>query len=202
MIFKSLKNLASDIRSGFKNIVTVYKGTRDLFMDYWRSYGGTGALLRSPYLHLAVFLLLPTFAIWSQPGWWDMVISVIPSMLGFTLGGFAIFLGFGDEKFKAFLAERETPQQPSLYLGLCASFFHFIFIEFIALVIALVAKGLWFNFPWPEPILMILPYLIYLGWGIGFGVFLYALSAALAAGAQIFRVARWYESHKNQKIDD
>lgn len=176
----------------------MYKGVSQIFGRYWQAYGGGRALLRSPYLHLAFVLLAITYPIWSAPQWWDQVISVVPNLLGFTLGGFAMFLGFGDEKFRALLAEpdEDDPDAPSLYVGLCATFVHFIVVQVVALIFALVAKAWWFHYPWPASVANMLPVLNLIGGAIGFGFFLYAITSAVAATMHVFRMATWYEQHQ------
>jgi hypothetical protein len=177
---------------------TMYDGVREIFSRYWRAYGGWRALRRSPYLHLALLLLLATYATWSQKEWWDQVISIMPNLLGFTLGGFAMFLGFGDEKFRALLAEpdEDMPGDPSLYVSLCSTFVHFILIQLCAIVCALLAKSWWFEFAWPGFIKQILPVFNWLGGALGYGLFLYAVTSVLAATMHVFRIATWYEKHQ------
>jgi hypothetical protein len=176
----------------------VYKGIGEIFTRYWRAYGGIKALLSSPYLHLAVIMLIATYATWSRMEWWDQVIGVLPNLLGFTLGGFAMFLGFGDEKFRALLAEpdEDSPTAPSLYVSLCATFVHFIVVQLLALMAAVLAKSWWFYFPWPVSFQEWLPVLNVIGGGIGFGLFLYAVTSILAATMHVFRIATWYEQHQ------
>ena len=111
-----------------------YKGVANIYKAYWTAYGGLGKLLGSPYLHAALALLLVTFQTWSgfgevqEDGWWSDAIGVMPNLLGFTLGGFAMFLGFGDAKFKAFLAESESDTGINDFVALCATFVHFIWL--------------------------------------------------------------------------
>jgi len=78
-----------------------YKGVNQLLGRYWVVYGGWPALIWSPYFHLSLVLLVITASQWINPLWWDSVLSIVPNLLGFTLGGFAIFLSFGDDRFKA-----------------------------------------------------------------------------------------------------
>lgn len=188
----------------------MYKGTRDIFKLYWTAYGGLWAMLRSPYLHLAALVLALTWNTWWAPqcaangdcvGWWDQNISVLPNLLGFTLGGFAIFIGFGDEKFRGLLADPDPVQPdqpveanalPNLYIGLCASFVHFILVQSIALLYAVVAKSWWFYAPFMDPVRDWLPAMNAIAGGIGYGLFLYALTCVLAATMHVFRIAKMY----------
>jgi hypothetical protein len=176
----------------------MYKGVFKIFARYWSAYGGHRALIRSAYLHCALFLLLITVPVWSANGWWDQVIGVLPNLLGFTLGGFAMFLGFGDERFRALLAEpdKSSLTKPSLYVSLCSTFVHFILVQVLALVVALVAKAWYVYVPWPPAISAMLPTLNFLGGGVGYGLFLYAVTSVVAATMHVFRIATWYEGHQ------
>ncbi len=178
-----------------------YKGVAAIFKTYWGSYGGLRALACSPYLHAAAILLALTFQTWSgavacgQPPcgfWWDQSISVLPNLLGFTLGGFAIFIGFGDEKFRALLADEGEDSKVNAYVGLCSTFVHFILVQAMALIAAIVAKSWWFYTPWIDPVRPLLPLLNALGGAVGYGLFLYALTSVLAATMHILRIASMY----------
>lgn len=164
---------------------------------YWIAYGGWEAVLYSRYLHVALLLTPFCWGAWSKPLWWDTVIGVLPNLLGFTLGGFAIFVGFGDERFKASLAAPEKdPHQPTVYRELCATFVHFIFVQVIALLLALVSKGMWFKAPLPDQILASLP-LMNAVWGaVCYATFLYAITSVIAIGLHVFRIATMYEVHQ------
>ncbi len=37
---------------------------------------------------------------WSHKGWWNDILSLMPNLLGFSLGGFAMWIAIGDEAFK------------------------------------------------------------------------------------------------------
>lgn len=185
----------------------MYSGARSIFKVYWKAYGGLGALLCSPYLHLAAIVLALTWNTWWAPqcaaggpcvAWWDQSLSVLPNLLGFTLGGFAIFIGFGDEKFRGALADPshtkddEASNLPTMYVELCASFVHFILVQAIALLVAVVAKSWWFYTPFVDPIRDWLPLLNGLAGFIGYGAFLYALTCVIAATMHVFRIANMY----------
>lgn len=176
----------------------------EIYHQYWQAYGGCSALFKSPYLYFSIILLTATMPFWLYFHWWDQVISVIPNLLGFTLGGFAIFIGFGDEKFRALLAEPDNLDLSSLYVGLCATFVHFIVVQFLALVAAVIANA-WL------PLIDLhctlgalttgLTFIIGL---IGYGLFLYAVTLMLASTMYVFRIGTWYEQYckKQKQIKD
>ncbi|MBS1186692.1 MAG: hypothetical protein H6R04_710 [Burkholderiaceae bacterium] len=180
-----------------------YSGAFENIKRYWGAYGGRSAVLRSPYFHAAVLLLLVTWNSWSQPKWWEQVISVMPNLLGFTLGGFAIFIGFGDEKFRAILAEPdEDKNKPTIYVSLCAAFVHFILIQLAALIYAIIVGSLHFYVPWPTFVEKLIPYLNLLSGSVGFCLFLYALTSLAAVTMHVFRIAHLYSVHQRFRQSD
>ncbi|WP_301278524.1 hypothetical protein [Dechloromonas sp.] len=90
-----------------------YAGVGGIFARYWRAYGGSRALFSSPYLHVSILLAGAMYPFWLRESWWDTALSTLPNVLGFTLAGFTIWLGFGDEKFRALISrakpDRESP---------------------------------------------------------------------------------------------
>ena len=195
-----------------KYYYNMYRDIADIFGQYWRAYGKLKALVCSFYLHIAVLLLALTANTWITPlcatgasctAWWDQSLSVLPNILGFTLGGFAIFIGFGDEKFRALLAEPEPQPEPTtkielqtVYVELCATFVHFILIQIIALIVAVIAKAWWFYAAWMDPVREYLPWLNGIGGALGYGLFLYALMSVIAATMHVFRIAGLYAMHQ------
>lgn len=180
---------------------SMYPGVGKIFSRYWRAYGGATGLFRSPYLHLALLASALTFHTWMSDGWWQDVISALPNLIGFTLGGLAIFIGFGDEKFRTLLADPdEKNQAPSIYVGLCATFVHFILIQAFALLFAVVAKSL--NFHWAAldpwwPIVEKGNWLF--GWA-GYFLFLYALTSIIAVTMHVFRISTMYEQYRRVEM--
>jgi hypothetical protein len=175
----------------------VYRDVRDILGRYWAIYGGLAALLRSPYFHLSIVLTAVTAESWLYDRWWSTSISILPNLLGFTLGGFAIFLGFGDEKFKAIIAGNEPGEvrRFSPYLSVSAAFLHFVVVQVAALLWALVASALYFDLP-DARLAAIGSLFGILGGAVGYWLLLYSLCVAVAAGVAIFRVASWYDSYQ------
>ena len=111
-----------------------------------------------------------------------------------------MFLGFGDEKFRALLAESNDDGSPSAYMMLCSSFVHFILIQFLALISAILAGSLDFYFPWPQDIRQAVTIGTYIFSGIGYLLFLYSITSMLAATMAVFRTCSWYELHQKELI--
>lgn len=172
-----------------------YAGVAGILSRYWRAYGGGRALLLSPYLHLSLLLAAAMFPFWLGEPWWDTALSTLPNVLGFTLAGFTIWLGFGDDKFRT-LISRAKPEKESPFMGVSAGFAHFVIVQLLALLAALWAKAM--NFPL-SPDCWLRSYMGYLvppGHFIGFLMFVYALMSTLAATLGVLRAASWYDRHK------
>lgn len=181
----------------------MYAGTFRIYRTYWDAYGGARALWRSLYVHAALLLLVAMTPTWLEPtavaagqwsAWWDQAIAVLPTLLGFTLGGFAIFIGFGDEKFRQLLSAAGSGESlpKNAYVQLCATFVHFIVVQILALIAALLCKSWWFYTPLMDPVRHLMPWANALAGALGYGLFLYALTSVLAATMHVFRIATLY----------
>lgn len=158
----------------------------------WKISGRWRGALKSFDFILAAIVCGLSYHFWLYGKWWEQVISVIPNVLGFTLGGFAIFLGFGSESFKKMLAAGDDIDT-SPYISVSASFLYFTVLQVTALLIAFVANSMHFDTP-----KCLLRYASYIRWfdiigsGFGYFVFLYSIVLALRASLRIFRLSRWY----------
>jgi len=169
--------------ASIKEFVDPYRHVGKSICIYWKLYGGKTALLHSPYVHFSIIVSLCCYPIWAtgsiETAWYSFCLSIIPNLLGFTLGGYAILLAFGNERFLALLAESDDDNEKSPYMGVNATFIHFILVQTLSLFIALI-ESVWcikagvFAF-------------------IGFTLFLYALSTSIAAALSILRLARWFD---------
>lgn len=162
-----------------------YKGVFKSIELYWKLYGGWSALYRSPYLHVAVLFSLLSIPLWKPnpdstlAAWYDTAIAVLPNLLGFTLGGFAILLAFGNEKFLSKISGEDKDGSPSPYLNLCGSFAHFIIIQVVALFFAFFAQA-WSMNSWYMSI-------------FGLAFFYYAILTSVMATFAILNMSKWFD---------
>lgn len=186
---------AEEEKTYWETLKSQYRGVKGIFGRYWHDYGRLKKLITSPYLHISIILTALMFPFWLYKHWWDTALSVLPNVLGFTLAGFTIWLGFGDERFQNIILKRKNKTSP--FMGVSAGFAHFIVIQILAILSALWAEAT--NFSLPES--YNLPTYVYLlspiGHFIGFFLFIYALMTALAATMGVFRTASWYEKIQN-----
>lgn len=193
-----------------------YKGVGVNVGRYWRGYGGLVALLQSPFFHASLVITTLLFPYWSSPRWWETVIAIMPNLIGFSLGGYAIWLGLGDDSFRKLLsgrAEQEAADEPSPFMQVNAAFVHFIIMQVAGLFAAIFAMAYYFPLSHDSVLWKVAKFLhinlvetLYIGrliyWGFAFWIFIYALLMAVAATLTILRVAHWFEKYKDAISSD
>lgn len=191
-------------------LTQAYSGVFAILRRYWREYGGWQALVFSPYFHAAILLTLLLAHYWQNEPWWDVALGVLPNVIGFALGGYAIWLGFGDEEFRRLISERPVEGEASPYMQVSAAFAHFVIVQLMALIGALIAKANSFDLTADHwlgqifvatglPLNFIQLHVAPWFWGFGFMLFVYGLMTAIAATLAVFRVAYWFEHVRNNR---
>jgi uncharacterized membrane protein len=152
------------------------------FRHYWKIYGGTRALLKSPYLWLSAVITVGCFPFWLDRGprgdarpVADALLTVIPALMAFTLAGMAIILALSGQKFTH--AIREGGKYDSLFMQVVVLFFHFILVQSIALILAFFLN----SYPSQD-------------WLAGFAFFFttYGVASAIAIAAMLLNISRVY----------
>jgi hypothetical protein len=171
----------------------VAKTDPQVFLLAWQNLGGYRGVLKSMDFRVAVLVALICWPAWSQSGWWGDPISVLPSLLGFTLGGFAIFLGFGSDQFKDLIANED--ELKSEYLSVSAIFLYIVSIQVLGLIFAVISKAIYVPvLSFFDCIEVVFVFLNPVFWFLGFFVYIYGIVLSLRAAVRIFRVSRWYNS--------
>jgi hypothetical protein len=160
-----------------------YRSISRNFQIYWESYGKWKALFESPFLYASLVFSLPIYWGFSKifTAWYDTVIDIIPSILGFTIAGYAFLLSIGNREFWNALKGRRADEnnEPSPYMKVNGAFVHFTVLNFFSILYALIAKVLelrqgWFSY-------------------VGVFIFIYALFSALAIVFQIIALADCFD---------
>lgn len=168
------------------------------FKLYWMAYGGWSALFCSLYLWLSIILAsIACYVNFDMPqkwAWADTASSVVPSILGFSLAGYAMLVGFGDEKFLNALRCKDKEEKFSPYMKVNASFLHFIFIQFLCIVFSSIAKMLH-----SEDVIYF--------YFIGTTIFFYALFTIVSTSFSVLNLADWFDylpgiNHSDGDEDD
>lgn len=182
---------------------TPYPKLRKEFREYWRIYGGFKKLISSFYFHLAVLVSIFTWSFWSKEDWWQQPLSVLPNLVGFTLGGYAMLMAFGDDDFRRKLLGPGKNNKTSPFMGVNGTFVHFLVVQISAIIIAIIANAR----PIQSMPTIVIDFLIdtvpffsdlryVFGkafWWFGYTTFLYAITLTIAATFGIFKVAGWYD---------
>ncbi|NJB68769.1 hypothetical protein GGQ74_002442 [Desulfobaculum xiamenense] len=158
---------------------------------YWEAYGGFRELWKSPYLLLAMLTAIPATYLQLKPSPWDWaaeVINILPDILGFSLGGYAMLVGFGDKDFLAAMRGRNEDGTPSVYMEVNGAFVHFIVVQATALIFATVSTALGLSH-----------FIIIAFWGI-FLLF-YALGTVISTTLAVLNFADWFDEAKNLEDD-
>lgn len=111
---------------------------------YFHAYGGVRGTLASPILCIAFIITALSYSKWLTPDWTARVETLIPSLLGFSLGTYAILFSIMSARLKGALRRAPAPNGVSYLEAINATFFHFIFVQVIALAWAFLFQGSWF----------------------------------------------------------
>ena len=100
--------------------------------------------------------------------------------------GYAFLVGFGNgnEKFLDILCSKNSNEDTSIYMTVSASFFHFIFVQFLSLIFSVISK--------PLHLCGVLFFDI-----IGVTLFLYAIFTIVSTSFAILNLADWFDTIKN-----
>lgn len=172
-------------------IYAPYRGVAGVFSRYWRAYGGASAVILSPYAHFAVLLTVMLWPMWMLGAWWDVALALLPSTLCFTLALFIVWFGFGYERLRRLMVSMRPGRGCRTLIGVSAAYVHFVVVQFVAVIAALVAKSLDIG-PGIGPEHLTDTGAV-LGHFVGFLLFAYALLVAVAATLGAFRVTAMYE---------
>lgn len=184
----------------------MYKSLSRVLREYFRQYGGVRAIVTSPYFHLALVLTALSYKIWGTEKFADLVTSVVPAILGFTIAAFTILFSLTTGSFFDVLVEEEEGDKPSPFAVVVSTFTHFIVVQFVALVLSLLVKAgapsllkSFVELLGPNPcVASSLHYLNILGSAFLCLVFFYAVSLALATALNMYRFLSLIEvAHKS-----
>lgn len=95
--------------------------------------------MRSPALLFSVVASVACFPIWTANASAGYVFSIVPNLLGFSIGAMAVVLAFPTTTVFEIIAEEG--REDSYYLDLVAKFVHFAFVQVAAIFLALIATA-------------------------------------------------------------
>lgn len=147
------------------------------FKTYWDNYGGIDAILSSPYTKISALLSVFVIIFGNYEKWYEYPLNILPNILGFSIGAYAVILVLGNSDFWKFIAEEN--EDTNLFMEINGTFTHFIFIQVVAIIYAFICSLLSLNF-----------FIFSL---LGIFLLIYAIMSALAATLAILEISKWYQ---------
>ncbi|WP_132864820.1 hypothetical protein [Stenotrophomonas sp. ATCM1_4] len=192
----------------FKALKRRWKATGADFYQYWSRYGRWSGLLTSPFFVAALILTAVCGPFWWSSTWWNLTISLIPAVLGFSVAAFALLMSIGDDSFKLKFGQVRTGNKQSALGSVSTAFFHSIVIQILALGFALVGgarvvSSLLGVAPWLMQYDVVAFFLLVaakLFRALGFFLVAYALTSSLAAAMTIYRLSSIYSTHATRVL--
>lgn len=169
---------------------------------YFRAYGGWSATFRSPLFLVSLGVAAVSYGNWVSSDKWAAVSqSLIPNLLGFSLGTYAILFSLMTGRLKRALRAVKNDQDVTFLDEINATFFHFILVQVSALIWAFLFQGTaLFDLVqavrphWPC-IAAVFAVLRALGGGIGFVLLIYSITLIIGAALAVYRLALIVDPH-------
>jgi len=162
---------------------------------YFRAYGGWGAVFGSPLFVFSVLVTALSYSRWLKGHWASGSVSLLPSLLGFSLGTYAILFSLITARVKGAMRAIKDDRRVSALEQVNATFFHFIFVQVLALLWALASQGTalsdlaqWLSPRWP-PAFTVFEVARIGGAAIGFLLLIYSVTLMIGAALAIYRLA-------------
>lgn len=163
---------------------------------YFRDYGGRPAVFGSP-LGIAAFLIgCVSYRTWMHPDWTSITLSVIPNLLGFSLGTYALLFSLISPRVRLALRSIKNKNEVSYFDEMNATFLHFIFVQVSALLWALLyQQSLFYDLQsaiakiYPCKI-NLFPWVAGIGGFLGFLLLSYSILLVLGSSLTVYRIAR------------
>lgn len=167
---------------------------------YVRAYGGINSLLSSYYFWISIAITIICSEFFISPNWWDISISIIPDIVGFSIAGVAIFISIGSDELRSKISGRlpgETDESP--FISFMAMFTHFVMTQLAALLIAIISKLLYSLRPPDFSFLTNISEAIKpVFWLLGGFTFIYSLLLCMALVLEIFRLSFMIDDYQTR----
>jgi hypothetical protein len=168
---------------------------RSRLKRYFVAYGGWRAVFGSPLFLFSCAVTGLSYANWRDDGWSALSQSLIPSILGFSLGTYAILFSLITNRIKRALRAAQNTQGVSALEEINATFFHFILVQVIALIWAFLFRGsalvdfAHFASSRVPSAIAIFESVRIIGSALGFLLLIYSVTLIVAAALAVYRLA-------------
>nr|WP_210300352.1 hypothetical protein [Mycoplana azooxidifex] len=162
---------------------------------YFHAYGGWADTVSSPLFLLSIIITAISYSHWISPDWLPLSQSLVPSLLGFSLGTYALLFSLMTGRLKRALKLVKNSRNISYLDEINATFFHFIMVQVICLVWGVLYSGRWLvdlmeitspYFEYPEAAFF---YLAATGSFIGHFFLVYSILLVIASAQIVYRLA-------------
>ena len=159
---------------------------------YWKAYGGIRAIITSRWLFLSLLLTLILYPKWCFDDWTSLSLSILPSLLGFSIGAMAVIFTLPSTALFDFIAWKGN----SYYLEQAARFAHFVLVQITAILLSIFASTHYIHHV-PKFLAFSSDMINIIRNFIGFLTFIYALFTGAATVFSLFGVAMLYNQSKS-----
>lgn len=194
--------IATEIRTYLRSVYIFFKnewapqlheGTRNTAQSYklyWKTYGGTKALMRSPYIVVALGISLAITLFGATDwNWANDTKTILACTLGFSFAGYSLMLGMADGKFVKYIKGEFPDGKPSPLMVVAAAFTHFFITQCVTLVWAITSSA--FGVELLMPIKLIGAFLL-----------IYSICVLLASALAALNFVSWYNNHPEDDNDN
>jgi len=177
--------------SSLKQFVAFHRSIR----RYFRGYGGWGAVFGSPIFLISLAVTGVSYSNWIEAKWVSKSFDMIPSLLGFSLGTYAILFSLMTGRLKRALKAVKNSQGVNYLEEINATFFHFIFVQILCLMWAFLFDGsvlydtAQFMVSYYSGSMTIFRVAMLTGSFIGYLLLVYSFLLMLAAALAVYRIA-------------
>lgn len=176
--------------------------------DYIKNYGGWKTFFTSRYVWASVFITALSFGAWGTLEWPKAPLTALPSIISFSIGSFAIWLGFGSDHFKYIISRIELAENKNGYSVVNSTFVHFILVQATCILYALTFQAISL-FPLNSQLTQAFksafgtaPIIIinFISSFFGYFLFVYSICLIFAVTLSIYRVTLWHGRYLEKKF--
>ncbi len=162
---------------------------------YFKAYGGWSSVLHSPLFIFSLILSAISYHSWVEDRWTSVAQSIIPNLLGFSLGTYALLFSLMTSRLKRALKAVKNENNVTYLDEINATFFHFIFVQVLSLMWSFLYQStiiydisLLTDFRFSSAT-RIFQTMQYVGGFVGFAMLVYSLTLVVGSALAVYRLA-------------
>lgn len=150
----------------------------------------------SPLGVIAILISTVSYKSWISPDWPALTISIIPNLLGFSLGTYALLFSLISPRVRLALRSVKNSRDVSYFDEMNSTFLHFIFVQVGAMCWAILySQSLFYDISLLIAKIMpseynLFPWIAAAGGFFGFLLLLYSILLVVGSSLTVYRIAR------------